>query len=48
MTEEELLYKFDSMVLEQVTRQQRDRMVEAIMSLEKFTDVRNFMKLMVK
>lgn len=48
MTEEELLYKFDSMVLDRVNRQQRDRMVDAIMNLEKFADVREFMRLMVE
>ncbi len=48
MTEEELLYKFDSMVLEKVGKEKRDRMVELIMGLEKVADTRDFMKWMVR
>ncbi|GAB4377320.1 MAG: MmgE/PrpD family protein [Calditrichia bacterium] len=47
MTDEELLDKFDSMVLAKVSQEQRDRMVEAIMNLEGIEDIRDFMKLMV-
>ncbi len=46
MSEEELLAKFDSMVLEKVGKEKRDRMVELILNLEKIDDVRDFMNWM--
>lgn len=48
MSDEELLYKFDSMVLDKVGKNQRDRMVEAIMNLEKIANIKDFMNIMVK
>ncbi len=48
MTEDELLYKFDSMVLDKMGREKRDRLVDAIMNLEKVENVRDFMTLMIK
>ena len=46
MSEEELLAKFESMVLEKVGKEKRDRMVELILNLEKIDDVRDFMNWM--
>ncbi len=48
MTEAELLYKFDSMVLEKTGREKRDKIVELIMNLEKVENVRDFMSWMVR
>ncbi len=48
MSDEELLYKFDSMVLDKVNREKRDRMVEMIWNLEKIADVREFVAALVK
>ena len=41
MSEEELLDKFDSMVLDKVGKEKRNRMIELIMNLEKVNDVRD-------
>jgi 2-methylcitrate dehydratase len=46
MSDEELLDKFDSMVLPKMGQQKRDRMVDMIMNLEKVTDIKEFMAAM--
>jgi len=46
MTEEELLHKFDSMVLPHVSQDKRDHMVDLIMNLEKVINMKDFMALM--
>ena len=46
MSEEELLYKFDSMVLPKVSQQRRDQIVELIMNLEKVKNMKEFMAAM--
>ena len=43
MTEEELLDKFDSMVVPKTGQQKRDRMVDLIMNLEKVGNIKEFM-----
>ncbi len=48
MSEDELFYKFDSMVLDKMGREKRDRMVELIMNLENVNNIRDFMQAMVK
>lgn len=48
MSEDELFYKFDSMVLDKMGREKRDRMVELIMNLENVNNVRDFMQAMIK
>jgi 2-methylcitrate dehydratase len=48
MSEEELLAKFDSMVLDKVGKAHRDRMVENIMNLENVKSMREFMQLMIQ
>ncbi len=48
MSEDELLYKFDSMVMEKVGKQKRDRIVELIMNLENVEGMKEFMKWMIK
>jgi len=48
MSEEELLSKFDSMVLTKVGKERRDRMVELIMNLEKVDNVKDFMRWMTR
>ncbi len=44
MSEDELLYKFDSMVLDKTGQKKRDTMVERIMNLEKEKNIRDFMQ----
>ena len=46
MTEEELLDKFDSMVLPKVNQEKRDQMVDLIMNLEKVKNMKDFMAAM--
>jgi 2-methylcitrate dehydratase len=46
MTEEELLDKFDSMVLPKMDQQKRDRMIDLIMNLEKVGNIKDFMEAM--
>nr|NIR52695.1 MmgE/PrpD family protein [candidate division KSB1 bacterium]NIW73196.1 MmgE/PrpD family protein [candidate division KSB1 bacterium] len=46
LTDEELLVKFDSMVLDQVSDEKRNRMVEMIMNLEKIENVQDLMKVL--
>ncbi len=48
MSEEELLDKFDSMVLAKVGKERRDRMVELIMNLEKVDNMKDFMRWMTR
>ncbi len=48
MDEETLLKKFDAMVMPHVDQKRRDRIVDAIMTIEKEEDVANFMKLFAK
>ncbi len=48
MTDEELLEKFDSMVLEKVSKEKRNKMVDLIMNLEKVSQIRQFMEWMTK
>jgi len=48
MSENELIDKFDSMVLDKVGSAQRDRIVENIMDLEKVKSMKEFMQLMVQ
>ena len=46
MTEEELLYKFDSMVLPKMGQQKRDRMIDLIMNVEKVANIKDLMEAM--
>ena len=48
MDDDTLFAKFDSMVIPQVGREKRDRIVDAILSVEKTADVADFMALMTK
>jgi 2-methylcitrate dehydratase len=48
MSEEELLEKFDSMVIEKVGQEARDRMVDLIMNLEQTKKIKDFMQYMTK
>ncbi|MBN2365572.1 MAG: MmgE/PrpD family protein [Calditrichaeota bacterium] len=48
MTEEELLDKFDSMVLDKTGQKKRDEMVDRTMNLEKEKDICEFMQKMTK
>jgi len=48
LNEKELLEKFDSMVLEKVGKDKRDRIVDLIMNLENVTSMQEFMKVMIK
>ncbi len=48
MTEQELLNKFDSMVMEKTGREKRNRMVDRIMNLEKEKNIKDFMSLLTK
>ena len=46
MSEEQLLYKFDSMVLPKASQTRRDQMVDLIMNLEKVKNMKDFMSAM--
>lgn len=48
MSEEELLEKFDSMVIDKVGMEARNRMVDLIMNLEKTKKIQDFMQYMIK
>ncbi len=48
MDEKTLLSKFDSMVIPVIGQARRDRLVDAVMSIEKEKDVADFMKLLMK
>ncbi len=48
MTDNELLEKFDSMVLEKVSKEKRNKMVDLIMNLEKVNQIQQFMEWMIK
>jgi 2-methylcitrate dehydratase len=48
MSEEELLNKFDSMVIEKVGQKKRDQIVEYIMTLEKQKNIKDFTELLIK
>ena len=48
MSEEELLDKFDSMVIDKVGKKKREQIVEYIMKLEKQKNIKDFIKLLIK
>jgi 2-methylcitrate dehydratase len=48
LNENELLEKFDSMVLEKVGKDKRNKMVDLIMNLENVISIQKFMKIMIK
>ncbi len=47
MDDDTLLKKFDAMVLPVIGQHNRDRLVDAVMTIEKETDMANFMKLLI-